>query len=33
MFACGVSFLCGIVFYPVLKVLFDRLITKAKNED
>jgi hypothetical protein len=33
MFAAAVAFLCGVIFQPVLKVLYVRLVTKAKKEE
>lgn len=33
MFECGVAFLCGVIFQPILKVLYNRLFIKARKED
>jgi hypothetical protein len=33
MFGLVIAFLCGVVFYPVLKVLYDRLLRKVSEND
>ncbi len=33
MFGLVVAFLCGVIFQPVLKILYVRLMKKAENKE